>query len=394
MRTFGSRMGGTLLVSLLAMSLLVACGPAPAPAPTTKPAAAPTTAPAAPKAAEPTKASAAAPTAAAKAEPAKEASPAQLTKVRVGWTVAPHQALAGVALKKGWFKEAGLDVELIAFDKGAPLFEAMGAGKLDMGMSGSTPPISVAAAGAVPLYLVGTHAESTELFTMISRKDIKDITELKGKTGITAKGSVNHYFLAVVLEKVGLTEKDITLIHMEQVDAVTAFIANQGDFASLGTAFFPQILEKSDNTKILITGKDLPNPPGKPLKTKLMELHTVHKPFADENPDAVTKYIDVLYNRTHAYFNDESTKATARQELADWLKTTVNINQSVEELSEMLEPANYYSAEEQLKMFQDDTFKVSIDTQVNYLVDTNRIKNRLEFASWANPKFVEAASKK
>ena len=30
-----------------------------------------------------------------------------------------------------------------------------------------------------------------------------------------------------------LTEKDITLIHMEQVDAVTAFIANQGDFASL-----------------------------------------------------------------------------------------------------------------------------------------------------------------
>lgn len=383
----------TLLVAmLLAVGLVAACGgaaPAPAaPAPTqapAKPAAAPTTAPAAP----------AAPTGVAKpaAEPTKAAAPAQLTKVRVGWTVAPHQAFAGVALKKGWFKEAGLDVELIAFDTGAPLFEAMGAGKLDMGMSGSTPPISMAASGAVPIELVGTHAESTELFTVISRKSIKDITEMKGKTGITAKGSVNHYFLNVVLEKVDLTEKDITLVHMEQADAVTAFIANQGDFASLGTAFFPQILAKSPDTKVLITGKDLPNPPGKPLKTKLMELHTVHKGFGEKNSDAVVKYVDVLYNKTHNYFNDPATKAQARQELADWLKTTVNINQTVQQLGEMLDPANYPTAAEQAKMFDDGTFKVSIDTQVNYLVDTNRIKNRIAFDSWANPKYVKAAAK-
>lgn len=390
MRTIMNRQPLVMGLALLMASLLVACSTAPAPAPTAKPAE-PTKA-AAPAAA-PTTAPAAAPAAPKPAEPTKVAAPAQLTKIRVGWTVAPHMAMAGVALKKGWFKEAGLDVELIAFDTGAPLFEAMGAGKLDMGMSGSTPPISIAASGAVPIQLIGTHSESTNLFTIISRKSIKDITELKGKTGITSKGSVNHYFLDIVLDKVNLTEKDITLVHMEQADAVTAFIANQGDFASLGTAFFPQVLAKSPDTKILITGNDLPNPPGKPLKTKIMELHTVHKPFADKSPDAVTKYVDVLYNRTHKYFLDPATKMTARQEMSDWLKATVNINQSVEDLGKMLDPANYPTAAEQAKMFEDGTFKVSIDTQVNYLVDTNRIKNRLSFESWANPKFVQAAAK-
>jgi ABC-type nitrate/sulfonate/bicarbonate transport system substrate-binding protein len=312
----------------------------------------------------------------------------------VGWTVAPHQGLIGVAIQKGWFKEAGLDVELTAFDTGAPLFEAMGAGKLDIGLSGSTPPISVATSNAVPIYFIGTHSESTPLFTIISRKGINSMADVKGKTGITAKGSVNHYFLDIALDKYGLTEKDITLVHMEQADAVTAFVANQGDFASLGTAFFPQILSKSPDTKILFTGADLAAPTGKQINIRIFEVATARKDFADKNPEAMTKFVDVLFNKTHGYFNDPATKAQSRQELAAWLKSTVNSNQTPEDVGKMLDSCKYYTAAEQAKLFQDGTFKASMEAQAKFLVDTNQLKTAIPFESWGNPKFVEAAAKK
>ncbi len=371
------------LALMLAMGLVAACSSSvPAPAPTTKPAA-PAAAPTAP-------AAAAVPTAAKAAQPT--AAPAQLTKVRVGWAVAPHMALEGVALAKGWFKEAGLDVELTAFDTGAPLFEAMAAGKLDMGITGSTPTISVSAAQAPAIYFVGSHGESTGVFTIVSRKNINSPADVKGKTGITAKGSVNHYFLDLMLDKYGLTEKDITLVHMEMADAVTAFVANQGDFASIGTAFWPRILAKAQDSKILFTGNDLSASTGKPMNIRIFEVTTASKQFADKNPEAVTKFLDVLYNKTHRYFNDPATKVQARQDLASWLKTTVNFNQSVDDLSKMIDPVKYYTAAEQVKLFQDGTFKASMDAQAKFLMD-NQLKNTIPFDSWANPKFVEAAAK-
>ncbi len=385
MRILGRRSLISVLALLLMASLIVACGGAPA--------AAPTAAPAKPAAAEPTKAPAAAPAAPAAQPTAAPATPAQLTKLRVGWAIAPHMALQGVALQKGWFKEAGLDVELTAFDTGAPLFEAMAAGKLDMGMTGSTPTISTSAAKAPEIYFVGSHAESTDIFTVVGRKSLTSPADVKGKKGLTAKGSVNHYFLDLMLNKFDLTEKDITLIHMDMADAVTAFVGNQGDFASIGTAFWPQILSKSSDASVLFTGDMLAKAPGKVMNTKMIEVTTASKAFADKNPDAVTKYLDVLYNRTHKYFMDPATKAQARQELLAWLKTTVNFNQSIDDLNKILDPVKYYSAADQVKMFQDGTFKASIEAQTQYLVDNNNLKAFQPFDAWANPKFVQAAAK-
>ncbi len=357
----------------VASSFLAACAAPPTPVPPT----------AAPK-----------PTEAPKATVAPTAAPAQLVKVRVGWAIAPHMALQAVALKKGWFKEAGLDVELTAFDSGAPLYEAMAANKIDLSHTGSTPPITNHAAGSVPNYFIGSHGDATKIFYILARKSINTPADLKGKTGITSKGSVNHFFLDLMLDKYGLSEKDITLIHMDYADHVNAFVSGQGDFVSTGTAFWPQIMTKATDTKILFKGPDLAEPPGKIMKDRMFESTAVKKDFADKNPDAVTKYVDVLFNRTHAYFNDPATKQQAYQELLDWLKANVNFNQSLKELGDLLDQVTYYSAAEQLKFFQDGTFKSSEESQIKYLVDTARIKTGFAFEGWGNSKFVEAAAKK
>ncbi len=103
--------------------------------------------------------------------------------------------------------------------------------------------------------------------------------------------------------------------------------------------------------------------------------------------------MDVLYNRIHGYFNDASTKTAAHTELADWLKKTINFNQSVEDLGKLLAPWTYFSAADQVKLFGDGTFKASIDAQAKYLVDTNRIKQAVNFDQLGNVKLMEAAVK-
>ncbi len=325
--------------------------------------------------------------------PVVASSAAALTKVRAGWAIAPHMALEAIALTKGWFKEAGLDVELTAFDSGAPMYEAMAANKIDLSHTGSTPPITNQAAGSVPNYFIGSHGDSTSIFYILSRKSINSPADIKGKTGITAKGSVNHYFLLLMLAKYGLSPSDVTLIHMDYADHVTAFVGGQGDFVSTGTAFWPQILTKAADAKILFKGDDLAAPPGKIMQDRMFESTAVKRDFADKYPDAVTKYVDVLFNRTHAYFNDPATKPQARQELLDWLKKNVNYNSSIQDLNALLDPVKYYSCAEQVKMFQDGTFKSSEEGQIKFLADAGLIKAAFPYDGWANPKFVQAAAK-
>jgi len=322
------------------------------------------------------------------------AAPAAMTKIRSGFAIAPHMALQTVAQKKGWFKEVGLDVEIIAFDAGAPLFEAMAAGRVEVGHTGSTPIFAVHGTGTVPIYFVGTHGEATDIFYILSRKSINSPADLKGKTGITAKGSVNHYFLNLMLQKYGLTEKDVTLVHMDYADHVSAFISGNGDFISTGTNFWPQIIVKSQDAKILFDGKQLGQPPGRLLKEKMYETTTFKKDFADRNTDAVVKYLDVLFNRTHTYFTNPATKAQAHQELLDWLKANVNFNQPLQELTKLLDQVKYPTAAEQAKLFQDGIFKVSFESQIKYLLDNKRITKSFPFEELGNPRFVEAAARK
>ncbi len=351
--------------SAVVASGLASCAPAATPTPTPAPAPTPTPVPPTPT--------------------------RQAVKIRSGFAIAPHMALQAVAATKGWFKEKGLDVEIIAFDAGAPLFEAMAAGKVEIGHTGSTPIFAVHATGTVPIYFIGTHGEATPVFKILSRKKYQSPAELKGKVGIMAKGSVNHYFCLLMLQKYGLTEKDVTIVHMDYADHVSAFVGGNGDFISTGTNFWPQIIAQTSDAKILFDGSMLDQPPN-PVKEKMFETTTVKREFADKNFDAVVAYVDVLFDRTHQYFTDPATKQQAHQELYDWLKANVNFGAPLEELTNLLNQVNYPTAAQQVQYFQDGTFKASFQHQIQFLAENGKIPREFPFEEMANSKFAEAAA--
>jgi len=79
----------------------------------------------------------------------------------------------------GYFKEEGLDVEIISFEGGVGSLRAMVAGSADLALTSADPPISARAQGA-PIKMILSTSPLLEA-VMTVQGNIKEIKDLKGK---------------------------------------------------------------------------------------------------------------------------------------------------------------------------------------------------------------------
>ena len=175
--------------------------------------------------------------------------------VLLDWFVNPDHAPLIIAKEKGFFKDQGLDVELIApADPNDPP-KLVAAGKAELAVS-YQPSLHVQADQGLPLVRIGTLI-ATPLNSLVVLKNgpIKSIADLKGKKIGYSVGGFEQAILGAMLEKYGLKLSDVTLINVNfslspsiisgQVDAVIGafrnFELNQMDIVGKpGRAFYPE----------------------------------------------------------------------------------------------------------------------------------------------------------
>jgi putative hydroxymethylpyrimidine transport system substrate-binding protein len=157
--------------------------------------------------------------------------PAQAAdKVRVllDWFVNPDHAALIIAREKGYFRAQNLDVELIApADPNAPP-KLVAAGQADYAIS-YQPTLTMLVAEGLPLVRVGVLvAQPLNSLATLADGPIKTLADLKGrKIGYSVSG-FEEAILAAMLEKVGLTPKDVTLINVN-FNLTTALLSKQVD---------------------------------------------------------------------------------------------------------------------------------------------------------------------
>jgi len=175
--------------------------------------------------------------------------------VYLDWFVNPDHAPLVIAQTQGYFKQNGLEVELIApSDPSAPP-RLIAAGQGDIAIS-YQPQLHVQVSEGLPLSWIGTIAE-TPLNALVVLKDgpIKSIADLKGKKVGFSVGGFEDALLSAMLKQEGLTLKDVELININfalspslitgAVDAVIGafrnFELNQLDIEKHpGVAFYPE----------------------------------------------------------------------------------------------------------------------------------------------------------
>jgi putative hydroxymethylpyrimidine transport system substrate-binding protein len=165
-----------------------------------------------------------------------QAAQAEKLTLLLDWFLNPDHAPLVVALQKGYFSDAGLEVELIEpADPNDPP-KLVAAGKAEVAVT-YQPQLHIQAAAGLPLVRIATLV-ATPLNTLLVLDDspIKSIADLKGRKVGFSVGGFEDALLKAMLERVGLKLDDITLINVNfslspallsgQVDAVIGAYRN------------------------------------------------------------------------------------------------------------------------------------------------------------------------
>ena len=114
------------------------------------------------------------------------------------------------------------NVKWVEFQFGPPMLEALGAGAIDLGSVGDTPPIFSQAGGSDLVYAAAT-AAAQHAVLVPKNSPIKTLADLKGKKVAFGKGSSAQNVTVKALALAGLKFDDIVPTYLSPADATAAF---------------------------------------------------------------------------------------------------------------------------------------------------------------------------
>lgn len=153
------------------------------------------------------------------------------TRVVVGHDLWIGYSGVFVAQELGYFKEAGLEVELKPFSNPGETLPAMAAGQLDVGLTTLQNLVLLNGTSDTTAVTIALIDASNGADAVVAKDSIGGLADLKGRKVGATLGEVNHFLLLVGMEKVGLGEGDIVLTNLSADDAGAAFVAGQIDAA-------------------------------------------------------------------------------------------------------------------------------------------------------------------
>jgi len=168
----------------------------------------------------------------AAAKPAPKGPP-----LKIAYSDWPGWVAWDIAVRKDWFKAAGVEVELVWFEY-VPSMEAFTAGKVDAVCMTNGDALVTGSSGAPSrAILINDYSNGNDM--VVAKPGIKSVAELKGKKVGVEVGFVSHLLLMNALKSAGLTQKDITIVNVPtdqtpqtlksgKVDAIVAWQPNSG----------------------------------------------------------------------------------------------------------------------------------------------------------------------
>ena len=303
--------------------------------------------------------------------------------VRIGTQEMPNDE--GIAKAENYLEEKlGVDVEIVKFDSGKDVNNALKADSIDFGLEGTTS-AALALSTEIDIKVIWIHEVLGDIESLAVREEdnIESIADLKGKTIAVPFATTSHYCLLRYLNSQGLSESDVTLLDMDTNSAYAAWKRGDIDAAWVWQPALQSILD--DGGEILISNGDAAE---EGYMTANVEV--VSADFAEEHPDLVEKYIEAMQEARDLYNNDEDTAVSA---LSDELGLTED------EIKTQIAGAEWVSAEDQISSEYLGTSGAVgaladnlLDT-ANFLKDQKNITSvpdKSVFEEAVDPQYIEA----
>ena len=279
-----------------------------------------------------------------------------------------HALPSYIGEEEGIFEENGLNTEILWFSSGNTQNEALGANEWDAGACG-TPP-AIAAGIAYNAKIVGFSVDDTVSVDYWVRAD-SDIAAIsgevegypdilgnadtwKGKTILCPTQTSAHYMLIATLSAMGLTQNDVSIVHMDVPSAYTAFKAGQGDIVAL---WDPQSYQAEEEGWVKASSGEAS---GETMPTVLVASEQA----IEENRDAVYAWVKNYYEISEKYKDDIDTQS----EYLLQMQLDNGIDTDEELARRFVEDRPLPTLEENVEYFKGEAGNTKADEVVNKIV--------------------------
>jgi polar amino acid transport system substrate-binding protein len=223
------------------------------------------------------------------------------------------------AIEKGYYKEAGLEVEIREFKENTDITEEVLSGNATFGISSSA--LILEKLNKKPIVLIASYFKQNAL-ALVTKPEIKTPADLKNKKIMALDWEMKHTSLGVMLKDFEITSNDYTLINHDfkidkfvnnEVDALSVFVTSQPfDLDKLGVKY--NILNPA-NFGIysydveLFTSQNVINSNPKKVE-KFVEATNKGWEYAFKNKEEI---VELIYNKYSKRKTKESLLFEARQ---------------------------------------------------------------------------------
>jgi sulfonate transport system substrate-binding protein len=235
---------------------------------------------------------------------------ADLTELRIGYQKSSVNLLVARHLGAVERRYPGTRVRWVEFTAGPQLLEALGAGSLDFGMTGDTPPIFAQAAGRGILY-VGQEPPKPRSSAILVGPDsgISSLVALRGRRIAFQKGSSAHYLVLQALAKAGLRWSDVRAVYLSPADARAAFENNSVDAWAIWDPYWAAAA-LGTRARVLTTAEGMADN---------NTFYESSREFAKEHPDVIQGLFGAL--------NEAAQYVLTRQgEVSAWVATATGLD--------------------------------------------------------------------
>lgn len=220
--------------------------------------------------------------------------------IRVATYLWPGSYWVDVAWDKGWFQDAGLNVERV--DVNQKYFQAMNkvnSGELQgMGFTEYDLVRHVAAGNDLVGIIAIDYSEAAE--ALIARPNFRRLQDLRGKKIALHRGTYLEYLLSVVAERDHLSLDEFNLIEMNGDDAIKAFAAGTIDAVLVWEPFVSDA--KAAGGVQIFSAADFPG--------LTYSVFTLRRDFIQQHPREVEALVQV-WKRTERYIREHPEESCA-----------------------------------------------------------------------------------
>lgn len=282
-----------------------------------------------------------------------------------------------IAQEKGLFAKNGVNVELKYFDDYLQSLTALATGAVTAN-SQTLNDTLISVSGGAKQTIVLVNDNSTGNDQIIVRAGITSVTDLKGKTIAIEEGTVDHFLLLLALDKVGLTNDDVTIKALPTADAAAAFKAGQVDAVGAFAPFTTTALERP-GSKALVTSKEFPG--------AIPDHLVFESSFVADHPDVVQKVVQTWFD-TLAWITANKDEALAIM--------SAKAGVSVADYKSYEAGTTIFSKQQNLAAFASGNTPANLDYMAaqiaDFLVEAGLADKKPSLDGLLEPKFVQAAT--